>query len=190
MARLKGDHQPARSLDELERRIGIRLRDHARLERALTHSSLRVAAGGRRGPNNSRKGGKPPEGASAEDGRSYERLEFLGDRVLGLVIAEKRCSSMFPQGRARARLSLRLNCAGQRPRPVPRLPTRLGLCRLHPPWRRRQEGEGLENEPATSAPIVVESLIAAIYLGEWPGRSRGTSVIAPALGSDRLGKRR
>lgn len=48
--------------DWLEEALGARPRDLARYERALTHGSR-----------------------SAE---SYERLEFLGDRVLGLAIAE------------------------------------------------------------------------------------------------------
>ena len=52
-------------LDAFQRRIGHRFADPALLMRAMTHSSF---AGGAR-PSN-------------------ERLEFLGDRVLGLVIAE------------------------------------------------------------------------------------------------------
>jgi ribonuclease-3 len=51
-------------LSDLEARIGYTFRDPALLERALTH-------------------------ASASNGASNERLEFLGDRVLGLAIAEK-----------------------------------------------------------------------------------------------------
>ncbi len=52
-------------MSEIERRIGHEFRDKRLLERALTHSSL--ARGGRRG---------------------FDRLEFLGDRVLGLVVAD------------------------------------------------------------------------------------------------------
>jgi len=51
-------------LEQLERRLGHVFRDRALLERALTHRSV--------------------GGASA----SNERLEFLGDAVLGLVVAE------------------------------------------------------------------------------------------------------
>lgn len=47
----------------LEERLGHRFADRALLERALTHSSTGIE-------------------------RDYERLEFLGDRVLGLVVAE------------------------------------------------------------------------------------------------------
>jgi ribonuclease III len=52
----------------LEARLGYRFADPARLREALTHSSA-TAGGGRAA-------------------RSNERLEFLGDRVLGLVIAD------------------------------------------------------------------------------------------------------
>jgi ribonuclease-3 len=52
----------------LEARLGYRFADPELLERALTHSSA-IAPGKR-----------------VE--RSYQRLEFLGDRVLGLVVAD------------------------------------------------------------------------------------------------------
>jgi len=53
--------------DELERVLGHRFEDRALLEAALTHPSVGRQNSGR---------------------YHYERLEFLGDRVLGLVIAE------------------------------------------------------------------------------------------------------
>lgn len=59
------DLQP---LEDLQRRIGYRFRDISLLERALTHGSLSSLSG---------------------DIRSLERLEFLGDRVLGLLTAEE-----------------------------------------------------------------------------------------------------
>jgi ribonuclease-3 len=61
---------------ELEARLGHRFGDRELLAEALTHRSLQRRqrpAGGRRG-----------SGLFI----SYERLEFLGDRVLGLVVAE------------------------------------------------------------------------------------------------------
>lgn len=51
--------------DFLDENCGYRFADVERLDRALTHSSAR---------------GHTPD--------NYERLEFLGDRVLGLIIAE------------------------------------------------------------------------------------------------------
>lgn len=54
--------------DALVARLGHRFADRSLIERALTHPS--ALAQGRSGPG------------------SYERLEFLGDRVLGLVVAD------------------------------------------------------------------------------------------------------
>jgi ribonuclease-3 len=51
--------------DQLEARIGYQFRQDDLLDEALTHVS-----------------------ASGPGGKSYQRLEYLGDRVLGLVIAE------------------------------------------------------------------------------------------------------
>jgi ribonuclease III len=56
----------ADSFKELEKRIGHKFSDSALLNHALTHASA----------------------ALAEGSAGYERLEFLGDRVLGLVIAD------------------------------------------------------------------------------------------------------
>ena len=77
--RLKG-HALAEAVEE---RIGLSFRDTELLERALTHSSVRG------------KGG------------DYQRLEFLGDRVLGLAVAEMLYEAYpdAPEGE----LSLRLN---------------------------------------------------------------------------------
>ncbi|MCD7060774.1 ribonuclease III [Pelagibacterium xiamenense] len=58
----------ARDRQELEQKLGHRFEDPALLKRALTHSSA-VA----------------PSKRTAD---SYQRLEFLGDRVLGLVVAD------------------------------------------------------------------------------------------------------
>lgn len=60
----KGDS----TLSRLQDRLGHRFDDPALLNRALTHPSVSADPGHR--------------------GGDYERLEFLGDRVLGLVVAE------------------------------------------------------------------------------------------------------
>ena len=57
-----------RSTAEFEERIGYRFKDPALLEQALTHISALTGARNRAG--------------------SYQRLEFLGDHVLGLVISD------------------------------------------------------------------------------------------------------
>ena len=69
----------------LETTAGLTFRDPERLRRALTHASAR---------------GK-------DAGTDYERMEFLGDRVLGLVVAEFLYQT-FP-GASEGELSLRLN---------------------------------------------------------------------------------
>lgn len=56
-------------LDQLEQALGYRFGDRGLLERALTHRSY-TNEPGRRGT------------------RNYERLEFLGDSILGLVVSE------------------------------------------------------------------------------------------------------
>lgn len=66
--RLTGDRRTLRG--DLEDRLGHRFSDPALLRRALTH-------------------------ASADAALSNERLEFLGDRVLGLAVAEK-LHALFP----------------------------------------------------------------------------------------------
>jgi ribonuclease-3 len=70
----------------LEKRLGYNFRDYANLERALTHASVRK---------------------KAEGSFHYERLEFLGDRVLGITVAEMLYRS-FPDANE-GELSLRLN---------------------------------------------------------------------------------
>jgi ribonuclease-3 len=57
-----------RIMDDLEARIGYRFADRTLIERALTHISALTG----------------PDSRSA----SYQRLEFLGDHVLGLVISD------------------------------------------------------------------------------------------------------
>ena len=70
----------ARSFEELEKKIGYTFQDKSLLQTALTHSSY---------ANEHRK-----------TESSYERLEFLGDSVLGFVVADylyKNCPHL-PEG--------------------------------------------------------------------------------------------
>lgn len=71
-----------RHFADLEERLGHRFADKSLLERALTHSSANAHA-------------------------SNERLEFFGDRVLGLVVADK-LYSLYPQD-PEGMLALKLN---------------------------------------------------------------------------------
>lgn len=70
-----------RSLDEFEKKIGYRFKNRNLLITALTHSSY---------ANESRGGDQ-----------SYERLEFLGDSILGFVTAEYLCKAFpdIPEGK-------------------------------------------------------------------------------------------
>jgi ribonuclease III len=65
----------SKSTRPFETRLGYRFKDATLLERALTHSSARVQR------SQSANNGEDKLGDN-------ERLEFLGDRVLGLAIAE------------------------------------------------------------------------------------------------------
>jgi ribonuclease-3 len=69
----------------LGERTGHIFRDHEKLQSALTHASARGARGG----------------------LDYERFEFLGDRVLGLIVAEMLFKA-FPNA-PEGELSVRLN---------------------------------------------------------------------------------
>lgn len=64
-SRARRAHKPKPPLDVLEARIGHAFADRALLERALTHMSR-----------------------ADERVGSYQRMEFLGDRVLGLAVAD------------------------------------------------------------------------------------------------------
>lgn len=126
----------AKPLDGLEALIGIEFRDKARAERALTHASLKL------------------KGA-----RNYERLEFLGDRVLGLAVAEK-LLSLYPDS-DEGELSVRLNALVSA-ETCAEIADEIGLTPYirHGGDVRKTDGRHSRNIRAD----VVESLIAAIYL--------------------------
>jgi ribonuclease-3 len=79
--------KPKAELAALEDRLGHRFRDRELMARALTHLSAPAAGGQGRG-------------------QSYQRLEFLGDRVLGVVIAHMLYDA-YPQA-SEGELSMRL----------------------------------------------------------------------------------
>lgn len=128
----------AQKIAELEDRIGHKFTSHERLVRALTHSSATKKAG---------------------DISHYERLEFLGDRVLGICVAEMLFST-FPQARE-GELSVRLNalvsgntCA--------EIADEIGL---HDFIHAGSDVKHIASKRMRSVRAdVVESLIAAIYL--------------------------
>jgi ribonuclease-3 len=129
----------------LEAAIGYAFVGKERLDRAITHASARPAKGS-----------------------NYERLEFLGDRVLGLCVAEL----LFQTFReaAEGELSVRLNhlvsaetCA--------KVSDDLGL---HQFIRTGSDVKKLTGKPMMNVRAdVVEALIAAIYLDGGLEAARG-----------------
>lgn len=128
----------AQKIAQLEERIGHVFKTHERLVRALTHASATHQSG---------------------EISHYERLEFLGDRVLGICIAEMLFFT-FPKARE-GELSVRLNalvsgntCA--------EISDEIGL---HDFIYSGTNAKQLTSKRMRSVRAdVVESLIAAIYL--------------------------
>ncbi|KEG19983.1 ribonuclease III [Bartonella bacilliformis] len=124
------------TIDQLKKLTGHSFKNEDLLKKALTHSSVQHSEQG-----------------------NYERLEFLGDRVLGLLVAEM-LYQFFPQA-SEGELSIRLNglvnaqtCAD--------IASEIGLpdmvhvgCEM-----KNLEGRRLANMHAD----VVEALIAVMYL--------------------------
>lgn len=127
-------------MDKLERKIGYSFRDRGLLLTALTHSSYANE--------------KHPGSC-----RSYERLEFLGDSVLGLTAAEflYRQGNRLPEGRM-TKLRAELVCEGS----LHKVALSLGLGE----YMRLGKGEELtggRERPSILADMV-EAIIAAIYI--------------------------
>ena len=121
-------------LDELETALGHRFDDAGLLRDAITHSSVK-------------------------SGVSNERLEFLGDRILGLVIAE----SLFERHpeESEGRLAPRLNALVSR-QTCALIAERLGIGG-HLVMARAESQSGGRRKPALLA-NAMEAVIAAIYL--------------------------
>jgi len=117
------------------------------LQEALTHPSALASEHGR-----GHRGRKPPH-------RGYERLEFLGDRVLGLVIADLvwRRFESESEGDLTRRLTHLV-----RGETLARVAARIGLDRhvILPP---AEIAAGAANNPAILADVC-EAVIAAIYI--------------------------
>ena len=123
----------------LEDRLGYRFRDKALLTCALTHVS---AAGGAAGRS-----------------KNYQRLEFLGDRVLGLAIAEMLFAT-FPKA-SEGELSQRLSELVRRDTCAD-----IALAWDVGPYLKLGGGD-MQSGGRTSRPIladVCESIIGAVFL--------------------------
>jgi len=136
------------SSDELQQQIGYRFDDHELLAEALTHPS--VFPQRHRGRRRSRRAGAP---------RNYERLEFLGDRVVGLVVADLlwRQYATEPEGDLTRRLAQLV-----RRDTLAEVAGAMGLYRyLH--LSPAESAAGAGKKPTILADAC-EALIAAIYL--------------------------
>ena len=122
----------------LEKRLGYKFSGYADLERALTHSSVRK---------------------KFDDSFHYERLEFLGDRVLGLCVAQLLHTS-FPEANE-GELSLRLN-ALVRGKTLAEIADELQLHEFIRTGGDLKEITGKRMQSVRAD--VLEALIASIYL--------------------------
>lgn len=127
-------------MDKLEEKIGYRFRDRGLLLTALTHSSYA----------NERHDDALP---------CYERLEFLGDSILGLVTADflYHHEPPLPEG-SMTRLRAELVCE----QALHKVALELGI----PPYMRLGRGEEHTGgrQRASVLADMVEAIIAALYL--------------------------
>jgi ribonuclease-3 len=121
-------------LDALEQKLGHRFSDPELLRRALTHASANALV-------------------------SNERLEFLGDRVLGLIVAEK-LHAIYPDD-AEGALALKFNALA-RGAACARAAEAAGLAD-HIILAQSERASGGRNKPAILSGVC-EAVIAALYL--------------------------
>jgi ribonuclease-3 len=135
------------SADDLAQAIGHAFTRPELFEEALTHPSALASQHGRHS-----RGRKPSN-------RGYERLEFLGDRVLGLVIADLlwRRFEAEPEGHLTRRLTHLV-----RHEALTRVAETIGLGD-HLLVSRAEQAAGAAANPGILADVC-EALIAAIYL--------------------------
>ena len=135
-------------MEELEEKIGYGFKNRELLRTALTHSSYA----------NERHGG---------DCRSYERLEFLGDSILGLITAEFLYAHepRLPEGRM-TKLRAELVCESS----LYRVALKLELGK-HMRLGRGEEHTGGRQRPSILADMV-EAIIAAMYQDSGMEQSR------------------
>jgi len=130
-------------LDALEQKLGHHFSDPELLRRALTH-------------------------ASADAARSNERLEFLGDRVLGLIVAEK-LHALYPDD-AEGALALKFNSLA-RGAACARVAEAAGLSE-HIILANSERASGGRQKPAILSGAC-EAVIAALYLDGGFDAARG-----------------
>lgn len=127
-------------LAELEARLGVRFRDRTLLHTALVHGSAGAEARSRHGDN-------------------YERLEFLGDAVLNLVISDH-LYRLFPT-RLEGDLA-RLRAALVSEGPLARVARAMDLGRYLVLGRGEEKGGGRTR--ASLLADALEAVIGAVYV--------------------------
>jgi ribonuclease-3 len=130
----------AATVADLADKLGHAFSDPALLERALTHASV-------------------GEGAARSKHRDNERLEFLGDRVLGLLTAERLLEG-FPDA-AEGELAPRLNRLVSR-EACARVARRIGLGPALRLAGGESKGGGRDKDSILAG--ACEAVIAALYL--------------------------
>ena len=169
----------ARGLADLEAAIGHSFREPRWLEHALTHSSHRPE----RVPGHR----APAPAAAAAEAEDNEKLEFLGDAVLGALVSEYLIHA-FPdwdEGRLSKSRAKLVNSGS-----LSEAARRLGLG-PHLRLGRGEEKTGGRNKPALLADAY-EAIVAAIYLDAGLEAARGfveRTLVARAVGDEpqRLG---
>lgn len=134
-------------LSTLEERLGVRFRDRSLLDLALRHGSF------------SHERGRDPA-------KSYERLEFLGDAVLNLVVGDylyRRDPDLNEGGLAKQRARLVNEAA------LASIAVRLGLGRYLLLGKGEEKGGGRQR-PSMLADAV-EAVIGAVYIDSGYGVS-------------------
>tara|TARA_R110002072_G_scaffold3654_1_gene25858 strand:+ start:883 stop:1557 length:675 start_codon:yes stop_codon:yes gene_type:complete len=126
------------NLDKVQSRLGYVFADESLLKRALTHASF---------------------GDGQNRDQSYERLEFLGDRVLGLLTAE-RLFRDFRDAREGA-LAPRLNALVSR-KACAKVARRFDLGHVIRLGKSEEAHNGRNNESILGD--VMEAVLAAVYL--------------------------
>ena len=137
----------------LEEKIGYSFRDRSLLENALTHSSY---------ANEHRAAGVP----------SNERLEFLGDSILGLVVADHlyRTRPDLPEGDL-TRIRAALVCEGS----LVQVAQALDLGSYLKLGKGEDHGGG-RARPSIQADAV-EAMLAAVYLDGASARCESSSTV-------------
>ncbi len=143
-------------LDGLEQAIGHAFADRAGLEAALRHSSwaneqARSDAGG--------EGGARTDAGDRAEHRSNERLEFLGDAVLGLVVAEALYAAHPDWSEGHLTRALHRVVEG---RSLARLARRLELGEVLRLGRTEEASAGREKPSILED--AMEALVGAVYL--------------------------